>query len=218
VLRAKLWDLPTRIFHWMLAGLILTAWLTAGRQWAWHRWSGYAVLGLIVFRLYWGLVGGSTARFVNFVKGPRATLAYLRALPGREAKDSPGHNPLGALSMVALLVLIPLQAGLGLFAVDIDGLESGPLSYLVDFDTGRLCAEWHELSFRVLQGLIALHLAAVAFYLIYKRQNLVAAMITGRGRFSGEAPQVRFAPAWRAAVGVMLAVAVAYVLAKGLKI
>ena len=214
---AKIWDLPTRIVHWGLVALILVSWLTAGQQMTWHRWSGYGVLGLVVFRVYWGLFGASTARFSSFVKGPRHVAAYAGRLGDRAAAPSVGHNPLGALSVIALLLLLATQVAFGLFAVDIDGIESGPLSYLVDFDTGRLCARLHELTFRGLQGLIGLHIAAVGFYLIHRRQNLVAAMVTGRKRLAAGAEAVSFAPAWRLPVGVILAAAVVYLLATGLK-
>jgi cytochrome b len=216
LVRAKLWDLPTRIFHWTLAAAILAAWLTAGKQMDWHRWLGYTVLGLLVFRIYWGFVGSGSARFSSFVKGPKATLAYAGTLANRDSDPSAGHNPIGAISVVALLVLILVQAGLGLFAVDIDGIESGPLSHLVDFDTGRLASKLHELTFRILQALVVLHIAAVGFYLVYKRQNLAGAMITGWGKFRA-APQVPFAPAWLAVVGIVLGAAVAYAVSKGFK-
>ena len=214
----KLWDLPTRITHWALVALILTAWLSAGNQMQLHAISGYAVIGLLVFRVYWGVVGGETARFGHFVKGPGATLSYMRTIGARTASDLAGHNPMGGWSVVALLVVMIIQAVLGLFAVDIDGLESGPLSYMVDFDTGRLASEWHELTFRILQALVAIHIFAVAFYLIWKRQNLIGAMITGRRRFAGTQPQLKFAPVWRLLLGIVIAVAAAWLIAMGLKL
>ncbi len=216
--RTALWDGPTRLFHWSLAALILAAWLTAGKSMEWHKLCGYAVLGLIVFRLWWGVAGGSTARFASFLKGPKTTLAYVSGLGSRKAGETAGHNPLGAWSVAAMLLLIALQAGLGLFATDIDGIESGPLSDKVDFDTGRLFSEWHELAFRVLQGLIGLHLAAIAFYAIWKRENLVGPMITGARRFSGAVAPLRKAPLWSLAVGVVLAVAAAWLIAKGFRV
>lgn len=213
----RLWDGPTRIFHWSLVVLILVSWLTAGKQMDVHRLSGYAVLGLVVFRLWWGVAGGSTARFASFLKGPRATLAYMRTMSGREASETAGHNPVGAWSVVLMLLVLAVQVSLGLFAVDIDGIESGPLSDLVDFDTGRALAEAHELSFRVLQGLIGLHIAAIVFYRVWKKENLVSAMVTGRRRFEGAVVPLKAAPLWSLAVGVILAVAVAYAVAKGFR-
>ncbi len=125
-----LWDLPTRIVHWSLVVLLLVSWFTAGENMQVHRWSGYAIIGLLVFRLWWGVAGGSTARFTHFLKGPGATLAYMRTLGARRARDGAGHNPLGAWSVLAMLAVMLVQVGLGLFASDLDGLESGPLSHL----------------------------------------------------------------------------------------
>ncbi|WP_374569638.1 cytochrome b/b6 domain-containing protein [Phenylobacterium sp.] len=217
--RGRLWDLPTRVTHWSLVGLVAFSWWSAETgHMDWHRWSGYTVLGLLVFRLFWGFAGSSTARFASFVKGPGAVLAYARTLGRREPSESAGHNPLGALSVIALIAALIAQVVFGLFAVDVDGLESGPLSTFVDFDTGRVFAELHETSFNILVVLIGLHLAAIAYYLVYKRENLVRPMVTGWRAFTSAAPQVRFAPAWLVLVGIVLAVAVAWFVAKGLRI
>jgi Cytochrome b len=215
ILARPLWDLPTRIVHWALVVLLLVAWFTGGENMQLHRWTGYTILGLLVFRLWWGVAGGSTARFGHFLTGPTQTFAYLRTLGRRAPGESAGHNPLGAWSVLAMIVVLLVQVGLGLFASDIDGLESGPLSHLVDFDASRRAADLHEISFRVLQALVALHILAVAFYWLWKRQNLVGAMITGKRPFQGEA--LRPAALWSYAVGVILAVAVAWFIAKGLR-
>lgn len=212
---APLWDLPTRIVHWALVVLVLVAWFSGGENMQIHRWAGYGVLGLLVFRLWWGVAGGSTARFAGFLKGPGATVAYLKTVGSRDPSMSPGHNPLGAWSVVAMIAAMLTQVGLGLFASDIDGLESGPLSHLIDFDASRVAAELHELSFRVLQGLVGLHIVAIGYYWVRKRQNLIGAMITGKRPFTG--PALRTAPLWRLGVGIVLAVGVAWFIAKGLK-
>jgi cytochrome b len=218
MVRAKLWDRPTRLSHWLIVAFFAASWITAElRQMEWHRWSGYAMLGVVIFRLYWGVAGGDSARFASFLKGPRATLAYAKTLPDRNSPGVPGHNPVGAWSVVAMLAILLAHCAFGLFAVDIDGLESGPLSHLVDFDTGRTFAGFHELSFRALYILAGLHVAAVAFYLVYKRQNLVGAMITGRQRFAAD-PGLRFASVWKFLVGVAAAAAIAWFVAKGLKL
>jgi cytochrome b len=216
-IRARLWDGPTRIVHWALVLLIAFSWWSAeAAHMDWHRWSGYGVLGLLVFRLIWGVVGSASARFASFVKGPAATLAYVRTLRGRAASEVPGHNPLGAWSVLAILAVLIFQIVTGLFAVDIDGLESGPLSDRVSFDTGRLLAHWHHQSFTVLQVLVALHVAAVIFYLTYKRANLVGPMITGRARFA-EDPGLRFAPSWRLLAAAAAALFVAWWASKGFR-
>jgi len=214
--RARLWDAPTRVVHWALVVLLLVSWFTAGENMDVHRWSGYSVMGLVIFRIYWGVFGSQTARFASFVKGPKATLAYAGALGKRAPSEVAGHNPLGAVSVVAILALLVAQVTLGLFAVDIDGLESGPLSHLVSFDTGRLCAEWHELTFRALQALVVVHVAAVIFYLAYKRQNLIGPMITGRRAFAAD-PGLRFAPWWSLVIGVVIAFGLMWFISKGLK-
>lgn len=213
---ARIWDGPTRVFHWALVVLVLVSWLTAGENMQVHRWSGYGVIGLLVFRLWWGVAGGSTARFASFLKGPKATLAYVRTLGSRTPNGTPGHNPLGAWSVVAMLVALLVQVGLGLFASDIDGLESGPLSYLVDFDASRVAAELHETTFRIVQGLVVLHLVAIGYYWLWKRQNLIGAMLTGKQGLATEA--LRPASLVRLLIGVVLAVAVAWFIAKGARL
>jgi len=216
--RAKLWDGPTRLVHWSLVALVGFAWWSAetGRL-EWHRWSGYAVIGLVAFRLVWGFAGSASARFASFVRGPGATLAYVRTLPKRAGPEAPGHNPLGAWSVLAILAVLLVQVTTGLFSVDVDGIESGPLSDRVDFDTGRLFAQWHHLSFTALQVLVALHLAAVVFYLAYKRSNLVVPMITGRAPLSRD-PEVRFAPLWRSLLVAMAAALFAAWASKGFRL
>lgn len=174
--RVTLWDLPTRVVHWALVLLIPFSWWSAEEHHMdWHRLSGYAILGLLVFRLIWGVVGSSSVRFAEFVRGPRTVVAYARGQGGAVL----GHNPMGGWSVVVLLALLVTQVSLGLFAVDIDGLESGPLSHWISFDAGRIAAEWHEGTFKLLQVLIVLHIAAVLFYLFVRRDNLIAAMFSG---------------------------------------
>lgn len=172
-----LWDRPTRVFHWMLVLLIAAAWWTAEEgMLEWHYRTGLAILGLVVFRLVWGVIGSSTARFVNFVRGPRRVLDYLR---GRGAPFL-GHNPLGALSVLALLATVGAQAGLGLFASDEDGLMPGPLSGWISEERVEAATELHEALFDWLLILIGLHVAAILFYLVVKRENLIGPMFTGR--------------------------------------
>jgi cytochrome b len=216
--RARLWDGPTRLVHWLLVALTGFAWWSAeaGRM-DWHRLSGYAVAGLLVFRLVWGFWGSASARFVSFVRGPAATLAYIRTLPSRAKADVPGHNPLGAWSVLAILAVLIAQTVTGLYAVDVDAIEAGPLSDRVSFDTGRLFAKWHHWSFWALEALVALHVAAVVFYLTYKRANLVGPMLHGRQVFR-EDPKLAFAPIWRALATALIAAAAAWWISKGLRL
>ena len=212
----KVWDAPTRLFHWLLTLLVALSWWTAEeREMELHRWSGYLIVGLIVFRLYWGFAGPETARFARFVKGPRVTLAYAFSIFRPRYSAGYGHNPLGALSVVAILLALVAQTGFGLFAVDTDGLESGPLARFVSYETAEIAADWHEATFNLLLILIGLHVAAVAFYLAVKRINLVGPMITGRrARWeTGPAGGLTARPLWRLALGLSLAALAVWALA-----
>jgi cytochrome b len=214
----RLWDGPVRLFHWALVLLLAFSWWSGEEeQLEWHRWSGYAVLALVVFRIYWGFAGTGAARFSAFVRGPGATLAYMRTLASREPSRTPGHNPVGGLSIVAILAVLCVQVTTGLFAVDNDAIESGPLSHLVSYDVGRALAEVHEISFHALQILAAVHIGAVLYYLVWKRTNLIGAMITGRRALPSD-PSYPTAPLWRLAVGVAFAVGLAWFVSKGLKL
>jgi cytochrome b len=211
--RVRVWDVPTRLVHWLIVLCIAIAWRTGTHgPMDWHRWSGYTLLGLLAFRVYWGFLGGSTARFSSFVRGPRAVLEYARG-----AWVGIGHNPLGALSVLALLVLIGVQVVLGLFTVDIDGIESGPLSDYVSFEAGRAAAKWHERVFDVLLWFAALHIVAVIVYLV-RRQNLVNAMFTGRREFDVPPPEeLRPAGKVRFILGVVIAVAITWAVIRAFK-
>jgi len=209
------WDLPTRLTHWSFVVCIAVSWWTAEqRLMDWHRYSGYTMLGLLVFRIYWGIAGSSTARFTRFLSGPRAVLAHLR-LPREQRVRNVGHTPLGSWSVVVLLLAMILQVTLGLFATDIDGLESGPLSHLVSFDGGRTFAEAHELSFDVLIVLAAVHVVAILFYLFLDRNDLTSPMLSGRKRVDGAAPGMQKVPVWRLWTGVALATLVVWGIVKG---
>ena len=209
--RQFVWDLPTRIFHWVLVGLLGFSWWSAeNHRLDLHFYSGVTVLGLVVFRLLWGIFGTSTARFGQFVKGPGAVMSYLR--PSSSLPDTVGHNPLGGWSVIVMLLVLVIQVGTGLFATDIDGIDSGPLSHLVDFDQSRTAAEIHEISFNILIVLVILHVLAVLFYLIVKRRNLIGPMLTGF-RMAGEdgaADSAVAASPWRLLVAVIVAALLAY--------
>ncbi|UYN95464.1 MAG: cytochrome b/b6 domain-containing protein [Enhydrobacter sp.] len=179
----RVWDLPVRLFHWALVVLLATSYFSgrAGGDWMdLHFWSGYAILTLLLFRIAWGFVGSTTARFAHFIKGPAAALHHLRELlrgPAREV----GHNPLGGLMVVALLLAVLLQAGSGLFSADTDmGTVNGPLALKVaDAWVDRLTS-FHQFWVDVILVLVALHVLAAAIYLVWKKQNLIGAMFTGR--------------------------------------
>ncbi|MCP3729852.1 cytochrome b/b6 domain-containing protein [Sphingomonas sp. MG17] len=207
----RLWDWPVRLVHWAFVLLIPAMWASAEfGQLGVHRILGYVLLGLLIFRLYWGVAGSATARFTSFVRGPAAIAGYLRS-----GAASIGHNPLGAVSVIALLGLLGLQIGLGLFAQDTDGQFAGPLADLVSFETSDAATEWHETMFNVLLALIGLHLAAILFYVFVRRDNLVRPMVTGRKRVAAATEQPATAPATRALIGIVLSAIVTIWIALG---
>jgi cytochrome b len=203
----RTWDVPTRLVHWGFVLGVAGAWWTGenGRM-EWHRWLGYGLLALVLFRLYWGFFGSSTARFGQFLRGPGAIGSYLR---GRW-EVAAGHNPLGALSVVALLALLGLQISLGLIAVDVDGIESGPLSVFVNFETGRAAAHWHERIFNALMVLVLLHIAAILYYRLVKKESLAAAMFHGTRVYPREVPPVQPASTLRLVIGIVIAAALTW--------
>ena len=173
------WDLPTRLFHWALVAAIVTSLLSEefGKMDI-HVISGHVVLALVLFRICWGFVGGRHARFADFVKGPAAVKAYAKGLLSGNPDHYRGHNPMGALSVIAILAVVALQATTGLFASD-DILTEGPLAKLVSGSTSGLMTEIHEIGSTLLYILIGLHLAAIAFY-TFKGEKLIMAMVGGR--------------------------------------
>ncbi|WP_130471534.1 cytochrome b/b6 domain-containing protein [Candidatus Magnetaquicoccus inordinatus] len=179
--RVAVWDLPTRLFHWGLVLLVISAVLS--RNWGdsllvWHMINGYALLVLLVFRILWGIVGSSTARFSSFVCGPGAVIAYLRGALRGEHQLSVGHNPAGGWSVLAMLAVLTLQGVTGLFASD-DILVKGPLAFLVSERSVALLSTLHRWGILLLLGLVMFHLGAIALYLS-KGDNLILPMITGR--------------------------------------
>lgn len=175
------WDPFVRLFHWGLALAFLTAYLSGEEHYGLHLWSGYAVLVLLALRLPWGFLGPRHARFHDFVAGPRRTLAYAAALLRGRAPRHLGHNPLGGWMILALLVVL---AAVGLSGVALDAAENraGPLGGTRLFVYGDVIGKTHEWSTNVALVLIGLHLAGVVAASRLHRENLVAAMLTGRKR------------------------------------
>jgi len=175
-LRIHLWDLPLRLFHWLLVLAVSTAVITGELGGAWmtlHGVAGLTVLGLLVFRLVWGAIGSTSARFAHFAPTPTKLMTYLR---GRW--KGLGHNPLGALSVFALLGLLLMQAGSGLFSND-DISFAGPLATFIEDPLVSRLTGWHKLLANGLLALSGLHLAAIGFHLRVKKDNLVGPMVTG---------------------------------------
>jgi len=176
----SIWDLPVRVFHWLLAIGILAAWYTAEEgKMQLHAMIGKSLLALILFRLLWGLYGSETARFSHFLKGPRAVLEHFRTLTSQTYLPTVGHNPAGGWMVVAMLAAITLQGLMGLFGKDDIGLFYGPLAGFVSDDMSGAIARWHHDWFNVILGLIGLHVAAVFLYRSVKGERLIGAMITG---------------------------------------
>lgn len=213
----KVWDLPTRLFHWTLVALMIAQWLTAEESSTmdYHVWGGYAVLALVLFRLIWGFWGSDTARFSDFMRGPGAALEYVKALLRGETPHYLGHNPLGAWSIVAMLVLLLVQTGTGLFAND-DIMIEGPLYSWVSKDTSDWLTTIHKFNFNLLLLMIAVHLSAVLFYLLVKRENLIHPMLSGHKRLPLErlhsAP--RLVSPWRGLAALAVAGAAVWLLVR----
>lgn len=202
------WDRPTRIFHWVLVVLVVVCYLS-GRNGRFdiHLPAGQALLVLVAARVVWGFAGATSSRFRAFVRPLREISAYLATLPRREPDGIAGHNPLGGLSVVAMLLILIAQASLGLFAVDIDGVYEGPLSILVSYDAAREAAELHAIVVDGLVILVGFHIVAVLFHHVYKRENLTRSMLTGRGRLADGQTPPRFVSDWRAVIVLVLAAA-----------
>lgn len=183
----RIWDVPTRLFHWSLVLLVAFSGITGEfseelpiKFMDWHRYSGYAILSLLLFRLVWGVMGSTYARFSNFVRGPAAVLGYIPEMLGRTpATPHHGHNPLGGWSVLALLTFLSIQVSTGLFIADEDLGVEGPFAKLVSNKVSDALAEVHEASFAILLLLIGVHLSAIIYYRVAKKENLVAPMITG---------------------------------------
>jgi cytochrome b len=185
--RVRAWDAPTRIFHWLLATLVLIAWASwrysealGDPTLALHRWNGHAVLVLIVFRLLWGLVGSSTARFAAWLRWPWTAMAYAGRVLRGETPLYLSHNPLGSYMILALLGVVGAQAVLGLFTVEHNDITAGPLYRLIPEERHTLLSGWHRwLFYWGILGLLAIHVLANVWYGFAKKEPLITAMITG---------------------------------------
>ncbi len=213
--RRLVWDLPLRAFHWLFAASILASWGTAKLGFAWMPWHirlGYWMMGLLVFRIIWGLIGPRHARFTSFLKGPGAILRYAKGLAGRgEGMASIGHNPLGGLMVIIMLLLAAFQVSTGLFATD-DIAYTGPFNSTVSSSTAGLLTSIHQINFNLIWAAIALHVGAIAYYAFIKRQNLVPAMLHGwKPAEAVPADQaITSSELWKALVVMIVAAAIVY--------
>ena len=175
----KVWDGPTRLFHWAIVLLVFASWATAQfNLMGWHVWSGYAIFILLVFRVLWGIVGSDTARFTWFLRSPVAAFHHLRVFHRREPDTEIGHNAAGGWMVLLLLALLGLQVATGLYAND-QAMTEGPFAELVGQDTSDWLTHIHRLTFTALEIAVALHVLAIAAYMLIRRHDLVRPMITG---------------------------------------
>jgi cytochrome b len=210
------WDLPTRLFHWLLVLLVVISFVTAkigGNAMQYHEWSGFAILALLLFRLAWGIVGSRQSRFTTFVKGPATVWRYAAKLVHRDSPRSLGHNPLGGWSILAMLLALLVQAGTGLFAND-DIITEGPLYEWVSKATSDWLTRIHKINQEAIILLVAVHVFAVLFYLFFKRENLIKPMITGVKPWSGADDLPASGRTWIAAVIAGLAATAVYLLVR----
>lgn len=188
--RVRAWDLPTRLYHWLQLALVVGSYYT---QWwmdpaadptmRFHRWLGYSILTLLVFRLLWGVVGSSTARFASFIRSPAAIARYAWALARGRAPAYLGHNPLGTLMVLALLAVVAAQALSGLFTADSNAIFGGPFAHLDPLEDAPAwksgVSRYHRLGADILLVLVAVHVLVNLFYQYVKRDALISAMASG---------------------------------------
>jgi cytochrome b len=176
-----IWDIPTRVFHWAIVIALCYSWysMEIEEDLDHHFLSGYLALGLIVFRLIWGVIGSRYARFGSFVYRPAEIGAYAKTFFGRDGGRYAGHNPMGGLSVLVLLLLILIQASTGMFADD-EYYYFAPLNNLVSASTASVITQFHGMNAKFILAFALLHIVAIIFYRLYKREELAMAMITGR--------------------------------------
>ena len=212
-LSMKVWDAPTRLFHWAVVILIACSYasIRADRL-DLHFLSGYALLTLLLFRLAWGFVGSETSRFSQFLRSPAQGIRHLGGFFRPEADDQVGHNAAGGWMVLVLLGDLGLQIVLGLFSND-DVLNEGPLAHWVGKAWSDRLTAYHAINFNVILGLIALHVVAIIAYAAIKKHNLLRPMITGRKRLPGATRQPRMASSLLALLLLALSACLVWVLA-----
>jgi cytochrome b len=206
--RVRVWDLPTRLFHWVLAACVIGSVVSAkigGNAMVWHFRSGYVIFTLLAFRLLWGVVGGRWSRFGSFVYAPATLLRYLRGGSRADEHHEVGHSPLGALSVFALLTLLGAQVGSGLFADD-EISNTGPLIKFVSGATSSLLTSWHKTFGQgLIIALVVLHVAAIVMYRLRRGRDLVRPMLVGDKLLPPGVPASTDSPATRGLAVLLLA-------------
>lgn len=192
-LMMRVWDAPTRLFHWAIVILIGVSWVSIEQSWMTiHFLSGYTILTLLLFRIAWGIVGSQTARFSSFLKSPLEAIRHLRHFPRREPDTEIGHNAAGGWMILVMLLVLFAQVATGLFSND-DAINEGPLAHLISRDFSNTISAWHGTIFNGILALAALHITAILAYALVKRHDLVRPMITGKKRLPATMLQPRFA-------------------------
>jgi cytochrome b len=207
----RVWDLPTRLFHWLIVIFVVISFSTGmvGGNWmSYHLNSGYIILTLLFFRLSWGFWGGRYSRFVSFVQGPITVMRYAKTLLRKDTPKLLGHNPMGGWSVMAMLAALLVQVGTGLFAND-DIATQGPLYGWVSKATSDWLTGIHIFNKGVILFLVALHLSAVLFYLLVKHDNLIIPMVTGLSPWSEDAPSSIY-KIWQAVLTAAISITVVY--------
>lgn len=217
----KVWDLPTRLFHWTLVLLLALLWMTG--EWGGldvtvylpgqgetyfsnmdiHGFAGQGVLVLILFRVLWGLWGSTTARFSHFVRGPVTLVAKFKSLLKGDVSESTGHNPLGGMMVILMLLVLAAQALTGMFSAD-DLFYEGPLAHWLSTDTVALISTWHHRLFLLVQCLVALHILAISLY-FWRGNNLITAMFTGKRELELSS-NLQYSPVWLSLLSLSIAV------------
>lgn len=208
----RVWDLPIRLFHWLIVGLIVASWTTQRLdRMGWHLWCGYAMFAALLFRLAWGFIGSETARFSQFLKSPMAGLRHLAELRRKAADHDVGHNAAGGWMVLVLLGLLCVQVATGLCAND-EISTQGPLANAVGSSASDWLSHIHAVNFRLIEAAVVLHLLAILVYRLRGR-SLVWPMITGNKRLPQDIAAPRMASLWRACavLGVAILVVVSLV-------
>ncbi len=189
----RVWDAPTRLFHWAIVALMAFSYIAVQRGWMQlHFLSGYTVLTLLLFRIAWGFVGSETSQFRQFLRSPMHGLRHLAAFGTRVPDTEIGHNAAGGWMVLAMLAALLVQVGSGLFSND-DIDAKGPLAHRVSKAASDWLSGLHATSFYILLGLVVLHILAVIAYAVVQRHDLVRAMVTGKKRLPANLRQPRFA-------------------------
>ena len=181
--KQKVWDPVTRVWHWVLVFSVTLGWgfgeFMSLDNVTWHFYLGYLILGLMVFRIVWGLFGPTPVRFKNLLQTVSSTIEYTKTITRRSPSGVAGHNPLGTLWLIAMLFLLSAQGITGLFIEEDDLDENGPLFEYVSDETSDMLNGWHDYLSTIILAMVILHVSVLFYYLLWKKENLIKPMING---------------------------------------